>query len=99
MGMNDNIICRFPMFTVDTVFQTKDLKCMLDTYEIDTDGKLYRILDYGLYGNPEEKELECHDFIPYHGYLRFYGDKEGKFIEYNAKFIDGVCISITEIKT
>ena len=66
MGMFDDIVCKYPLpFPEDTKgyipngFQTKDLDCGLDSYEIREDGTLWlRCAEYEYTdGNPNAKSL------------------------------------------
>jgi len=47
MGLFDTIYCKYPLPIPNLEkedFQTKDLDCSMDTYEISEEGKLYKII-------------------------------------------------------
>lgn len=92
MGMFDTICADV---LGDTVFQTKDLDCLLDHYRIDQkDNRLYR--RKGDYINPEWVLV---DRPPSDNILMFYTYENGFIREYCARF-DGsiVCERIDQWK-
>ena len=94
MAMYDNVICDMPLpdgYTPDCQdFQTKFFDCELETYRITKDGKLIRYL-FG-----RDLEYSDGDIVDFHGVFNFYdlNTKSKKWYEYDAKFLDGQCISI-----
>ena len=97
MGMFDDIYCDLELpglGKTDKSFQTKDLYCCLDKYRITEEGKLFR--EYDSHDEEDKKE------IPFHGFIQFYegdGDWNNNYIwiEFKAKFTDGICVDITRI--
>lgn len=94
MGMFDELICKHILPDNDlpdeTVFQTKNLNCRLDRYEITKTGQL----QLARIGKPGH-HIKRKDRIPldYNGFLYFYteivhGAQTGKRYDYVAKFTD-----------
>ena len=88
MGMFDDIKCKrvMPDGFDGEWFQSKDLECLLNTYEITDDGRLIQIGDCvdGKVDFPTPREID------FQGWLRLYTlDKTGAWREYNVKFTDG----------
>jgi hypothetical protein len=104
MGMFDTIICRWPLpgtppafIKPDHSFQTKSLNCLLDQYEITSDGRLtYK-------GEPVE----------FHGEIQFYTSnisggssfgvytrdgEDAESVEYLARFSCGQLMEITLVE-
>lgn len=105
MGMSDNIRFKQPMpdghMCDDGWFQTKDLACDLDGYEVGEDGRLRKIEVC----DPEEgmgtKLLDPPEDQDFHGWLTFYdyNRKTGDWHEYKAKFTDGQLVRIVTANT
>ena len=96
MGMFDTIYCDLDLPGLgkfERSFQTKDIYSCLDTYRITNEGKLFRELDS--FNKEDKKE------IPFHGFIQFYtGDGDWNnytWLEFKAKFTDGICINIIRI--
>jgi hypothetical protein len=108
MGMFDSVYVEYDLpeilledqeilFFPGHEFQTKDMHCMLDSYLISSSGKLlYR---EGTWSGKRDLELSAYKDTEFHGILHFYssavlasGNKY--FINYFAKFTDGIIVSI-----
>ena len=93
MGLFDTVRCDMPLpdgYDGDDGFQTKSLDCEMDTYRITAEGRLIR----------EVWDSEPAYDMYFHGIINFYcfeghDPKDWVWHEYNAKFTDGVCESIT----
>ena len=115
MGMYDNIRCKAPLpgtpphfINSETLFQTKNLECLLYTYEITADDKLMLVEDF----DGEEPLPKAEIISNFDDNLIFYTSNmracDGKntytddgsdyvFIEYRAKFENGHLFKISEI--
>ena len=95
MGMFDNIKCAHPKPDGYTGkwFQTKDLDCRLDTFEITPEGELIRTKSYNWETEKQDTETVK---IPFHGILNFYDIERGQWHEYNAKFTEGKLVEISQ---
>lgn len=104
MGMFDEITCKYPTPDAEAqgcTFQTKDLLCWMDDYEITEDGRLVR-LTWGIEANPDAKPgrlIGCMRRVidpnrdgdqKYHGVINMYS---GRF-DYLVKFTDGRVVAI-----
>lgn len=106
MGMYDDVICLLPLpgdISNDIRFQTKSLDSTLSLYIINNQGKLEdhgcNFDDHGIVNPIDDPEL-----VDLHGYLTFYemnydfpGSHAYVWLEYEAKFTDGVCVSIERV--
>lgn len=111
MGMYDDIKVLVPLpdgFDGKN-FQSKDLECLLDQYEIRKDGTLWKLV-YELVDNPNydkekppfavgnalfKRENEHWVQEDFHGFICFYGMGESnEWHEYVAKFTDGKLVEI-----
>lgn len=110
MGMFDDIKCEYPLpgtplALIVPNFQTKDLECSLDQYEITEDGRL--IQTFTSFG------AEPQGFVPYTGVINFYNSngsagaygicftskgEDLESAEYNATFKDGIVTSIEQVE-
>jgi hypothetical protein len=84
MGMFDDILCKRPMPDgfAGPRYQTKDLDCDLDQYEITDAGRLVLVNKLGEPGVYRETN--------FHGWLNFYDySRDGWWRSYKAKFTDG----------
>ena len=93
MGMFDDVKCKrtMPDGFEGEWFQSKDLSCELNTFEITDDGRFVQTGDCqdGKADLPVPKEID------FHGWLNFYtNDKTRGWLEYNAKFTDGRLVKI-----
>lgn len=77
----------------DAAFQTKDLECHLNMYQITPDGSL--ILVNEMYDDFQYRE--SHKEVKYHGYLNFYSDVFGTWYEFQAKFTDGKMVEVKRL--
>jgi hypothetical protein len=112
MGMFDELVVEYPLPDPDhnrLTFQTKDLKCFMDHYRITPMGRLehqeYRIEDHS---DPTKEGLDkfagmltripigWHD-EGYHGWLDFYTEQAGDWINYHAKFTDGRLVEVARV--
>ena len=106
MGMFDELICKLPLpgnVYADLKFQTKSLEKTLSLYIINEQGQLE---DHGCSLGSEEELTPIPDpeIIDHHGYVTFFtmcrdypGSKAYIWLEYEAKFTDGVCVAIERI--
>lgn len=85
MGMCDELRCHYPLPVAGAnarVYQTKDLACRMDAYEIRADGTLWHAHDDGRWA-----------FVPLTGEVRFYDllrrEEPRGWIEWSASFKDG----------
>ena len=95
MGMFDDIKCKrvMPDGFEGEWFQSKDLSCDLNTFEITDDGHLVQTGECPIEGG--KQDLPTPKESDFHGWLNFYThDKSGKWREYNAKFTDGRLVKI-----
>jgi hypothetical protein len=91
MGMFDYLRCHYPHPGLDmnAHYQTKDLSCTLDTYEITPDGRLI-----GPHGNED---------CQFRGALQFYtstgrhATNDFRWYEYSALFDEGRLINMKTI--
>ena len=78
-------------------FQTKDMYCLMDSYLISSAGKLlYR---EGTWSGKRDIELSAYKDAEFHGILHFYSaavlaNGNTYFIDYFAKFTDGIIVNI-----
>lgn len=104
MGMFDYIriaSCQLPITEAEQIdieledsdFQTKDLACTLNCYEITPYGEL--ILIQRMVEDWQYKEV--YEQVSYHGCLNFYTDVFGKWFEFQAKFTDGKMVEIKRL--
>lgn len=100
MGMFDYLNCKLPLpdGAPKNPYQTKNLQCVMDTYEIKEDGTLWGE-DYDREGwsRSNVRPRQCSDFT---GEVRFYrmGDKEpNQWWEFSAYFVDGKLIRMETI--
>lgn len=105
MGMFDQLTCRYPL-TVDGAnarcYQTKDLECRMDNYEIREDGTLWHEdYDAGVEESPDaslgfwiHRDNKRWEQIKFTGEVRFYGmlreTEPYGWIEWSAYFADGM---------
>jgi len=97
MGMFDYVKCERVMPDGldgrETIFQSKDFRCNMDTLEITEDGQLLRH-SYDDWSSADKKLLPPKT-IDFHGWLHFYEyDKDKVWHEYRAKFTDGRLVEI-----
>ena len=91
----DTIRCNYPFPDgykpkgIIPEFQSRSLKCNLDTYEITTDGELYKIIERS--GSGIEKSVREKIVIQPKVYIKFYDEDR----EYIAYFNEGKIIRIT----
>ena len=92
-------------------FQTKDFDCQMETYKISATGRLlketYHIEDrsdpnalagslksiLGCATRVKDGEVD----LNFHGVLNFYDGWKDEWVEFNAKFTDGVVVSIERV--
>jgi len=89
-------------------YQTKDLVCFMEEYRITEDGRLVTD-EYEMVDCPRSEQTKFGDvWLPlgkrnilkknvdtkYHGWLNFYGEENGKWVDYAAKFTDGKLVEI-----
>jgi hypothetical protein len=101
MGMFDNLICKYPLPRPEMQtceFQTKDLECVLDSYEITEDGRLVRHeWDYEWQDDPssplkgwlrrkDESYRAVH--LDYTGHIRFYDFWPPREVNPNSPLIE-----------
>lgn len=101
MGMYDNLKCKRPLplkNASEYVFQTKDLDCMMDQYEIREDGTLWheayevRVEEtdeapLGMWLHRDNKRWE---HISLTGEIRFYDYSDGgDWVEFSAYYVNG----------
>lgn len=108
MGMFDSVYVEYDLpeiiienqevlFLSGHEFQTKDLHCMLDSYLISSSGKLlYR---EGTWSGKRDIGLSEYKDTEFHGILHFYSlavlaSGNRYFINYFAKFTDGIIVNI-----
>jgi len=77
----------------DSDFQTKDMDCFLNEYEITPNGSLILINEMVGGWNYQEAHRE----IKYHGLLNFYTEVHGTWYEFEAKFTDGKMVDIKRV--
>jgi hypothetical protein len=73
MGMFDTLYCDYPLLDNEVQhesFQTKDFSCVLDTYRITTDGRLYHEPDNEL--TDDETLFREADYLDFQGAIKFY---------------------------
>ncbi len=109
MGMYDEIVCNYPLPTQSpfAIYQTKSLDCMMGTYEIAEDGRLFQT-DGTFTGKLDPPEL-----VELTGVVEFYNSnfaacafgqtftRDGEDFEsvtYEATFHDGKVTAIVEIE-
>lgn len=102
MGMFDELTCKHKLPDNDTnektVFQTKNLECKLNRYEITVDGRL-RLARHGNYPG-WHVERKMREPIDYDGCLYFYATNDGtdekvyKRYEYVATFVNNIVVNI-----
>lgn len=100
MGMFDEVRFTRAMpdgFTAKGTYQTKDLACELDVYEVGDDDRLKKVATCfdGALAVPEDQD--------FHGWLRFYTFSKGEgchevWREYRAKFTDGNLVQIVVVE-
>ena len=113
MGMFDDITCYYPLPDGRTDlnpdgFQSKSLDCCLDRYVITREGRLIlRAYDLEVIPDEEREKTwspifrrvnERDEVLPYHGLIRFYQCGPDGWGEYEAKFTDGLLVSITRVE-
>lgn len=97
MGMFDEVRCTLKMpdgFQADVtnLYQTKDMDCQLDIYEIDGKGQLCLVKDFNAQYRDEPRKLGPIDWT---GELAIYtADADGKWHEYEIVFYKGRIQSI-----
>ena len=114
MGMFDELTCRYPLpieNAAERVFQTKDLECFMDHYEIRADGTLWHE-DYDIEdrSDPTREGIEglrglmtrvnkrwelVEDFT---GEVRFYNELPEGWCEFSAYFVRGALQHLTTIE-
>lgn len=88
MGMHDSITVRHPACRPGC-YQSKDLECGLDEYELREDGTLVSVYQFTTDGREEILFTET-------GEVRFYGDFDGVWVEYSAYFSKGKLLHIEQ---
>ena len=106
MGMFDTIICEYPLPDEweNANFQSKDLKCELDTYVITSGGRLVLKRDSSVTDTNHHGFLYFYDF-PLGSYdVRLDGAHrystlrdDARLITYEAKFTDGQLVEIKRL--
>ena len=108
MGMFDSVYVEYDLpeillenqevfFLPGHEFQTKDMYCLMDSYLISSAGKLlYR---EGTWSGKRDIELSAYKDAEFHGILHFYSaavlaNGNTYFIDYFAKFTDGIIVNI-----
>lgn len=111
MGMYDYIICKRPLpgtapawLKPDTQFQTKDISCLMETYEIIEDGRLKQT--GGMFGDVEHQFLtdftDTIDFYDSNWCSLAYGatftsnGEDSESVEYRATFVNGVLTDLIQ---
>lgn len=81
MGLHDTISVSYPGIPPGD-YQTKDLECGLDIYELRSDGTLVSVVQFGAETTRE---------IPFTstGEVRFCSYRGGKLVEYSAYYVAG----------
>ena len=105
--MFDTLNCDIPLpdsYETSGSFQTKDMENEMARYRITAQGRLVRETE----GWFEDKKIDPPRDMKYHGMLRFYNLEKAKekpddqsrwtMHEYDAKFTDGQCVGIVQIK-
>lgn len=103
MGMFDTLIINSSQLPIsdqerynlkDVWFQTKDLECLLDEYEITDRGELL----YTVFGE-SRSDKQSPRKIDFSGRISFYGYGDiGGWYEFDAHFKDGKLINIFKLK-
>lgn len=113
MGMFDDLTCRYPLPVAganDLAYQTKDLECAMDQYEIREDGTLWHE-DYdsrweesddaplGVWWHRDNKRWEI---VPLTGEVRFYtslrNERPYGWLEWSAYFKSGALQQVNLIR-
>lgn len=101
MGMFDYIKCKMnlpdspPSFvTPDYQFQTKDLECMMETYEIDANGKIEGLEDW----TGEISFYNDNGAVWSDGLIFTRDGRDYESVEYKATVINGVVTDIAEVE-
>jgi hypothetical protein len=81
MGLYDSVRVSYPG-VIPGHYQTKDLDCEMDHYELGADGSLVSVEQFG---------AETQERIPFTGTgeVRFYSDRGAKWTEYSAYYVAG----------
>ena len=83
MGMYDNLLYQ------GKKYQTKNFECGMDDYILTDEGHLLRNVSGW---SKEENYVDTH----YHGIVTFYTIDQETWIEYTAKFTDGILVEIVK---
>lgn len=100
MGMFDTVTCKISGVP-DIGYQTKDLGCTMDDYEITEDGRLFRRYTTGYPADDEfmDKERQV-GYVNFTGEISIYGDYGGeegryeKWLQLDVRLEDGKVMEV-----
>lgn len=104
MGMFDEIVCNYPIpgEKLGAVYQTKDLVCAMEEYEITAEGRLiHRQCGWEAIPENERDEEQWAVFRKVPGSLRLIDQNYHGYIEmgdFRVKFTDGVVVKIERME-